>query len=211
MMGEYKSGLASVGSVAGVVFPAVVLGVVFLTAACSAMPRGPQEPEALDDAAIVERYEAYLERHPFQAESDPIYFRLALLHLETGSSVYDLGKARTRLWQLAARPQGPYSEGAERILRLLAELDQLRGETSLKARSLEQAAADAAEWSEAARLAESQASAKRASADQLAQELAALRGRLGRLSRENSAQREQIERLSQELEALKRIDVQQMH
>ncbi len=188
----------------------IVILMASLVAACSALSDGSEPTLVADDAALVKSYEDFLEHHPFDEKSDQICFQLAMLHLKPGSTAYDVGKARTRLWQLAVSPNSPYAEGAERILGLLSELDQLRGESSLKARSIERLAEDAARLGEAANVAEYQVAEKRESVEQLLQELKSLRGRIGRLSEENTSQKQQIERLAGELQALKRIDVQQM-
>ncbi len=176
-------------------------------AACSVLPPGSEAPIA-DDIALVGFYEDFLEQHPFDGKSDLVCFRLAMLHLKPDSIAFDLGKARTRLWQLAARSGSPYNEAAERVLALLAELERLRGETALKARSIELLAEDAARLGEAAVAAESRVAEKSDSINQLEQELESLRRRLGRLSAESSSQKKQIESLTKELQALKQIDVQ---
>ena len=89
--------------------------------------------ETGDYASAVDAYNAYLRDNPSADNRDRVLFRLAMSHALPGSPVRDLPRAMELFGQLAsAFPQSPFTTQTEFLLRLQAEVDQLRSDLTTR-------------------------------------------------------------------------------
>ena len=86
-----------------------------------------------DYASAVDAYNAYLRDNPSAENLDRVLFRLAMSHAFPGSSVRNLPQAMERFGQLVSEfPHSPFAPQAEFLLRLQAEVDQLRSDLTTR-------------------------------------------------------------------------------
>ncbi len=89
--------------------------------------------ETGDYASAVDAYNAYLRDTPSASNHDKALFRLAMSHALPGSPVLDLPQAMELFGRLAGEfPQSPFTPQAEFLLRLQAEVDQLRSDLTTR-------------------------------------------------------------------------------